>query len=73
MIRRVFRLYARPSFLEGVARLLDVGSVLNEYNHADSPERADWIAIQSDWASIDQDLREAMAEFDKEPLAHAKG
>jgi hypothetical protein len=29
-------LHARPTFLEGVARLLDVGGTLNEYNRLDT-------------------------------------
>ena len=34
-------IYARPSFLEGMARILDIGGTLNEYHFVseDSPER----------------------------------
>lgn len=53
-------LFARPSFLEGVARLLDFGSTLNEYNGSDTPEDADLAALRSDWEALGQDYRSAL-------------
>ena len=35
-------LFARPSFLEGTARILDFGNVLNTYNCSPTPELADY-------------------------------
>ena len=49
-------LYARPSFSEGAARLLDFGNTLCEYNSALTPEMADDLAIENDWATVGQDL-----------------
>ena len=46
-----FLLFARPSFLEGMARILDFGNTLSEYNCAPSWNQADALAIESDWAS----------------------
>lgn len=54
-------LYARPSFLEGMARIVDLGGTLNEY-HPFSPE-IDQAAICMDWAMIGQDLRHAIGDF----------
>jgi hypothetical protein len=54
-------LYARPSFLEGVARLLDWGGTLNEYNRPLAPEDADLVALRSDWEALGQDYRTALA------------
>ena len=58
-------LFARPSFVEGFARLLDLGGTLNEYNssidgpHADELAlRADIAALRCDAATVRQRLRE---------------
>jgi len=53
-------LYASPSFCEGVARLLDFGNTLNQYNSSPSAEIADRIAIGMDWAVVGNDIRKAM-------------
>lgn len=50
------RLFARPSFIEGMARALDMGGTLNEYNTSLTGEEADAIAIWSDWAAVGQDM-----------------
>ena len=55
-------LFARPSFLEGIARLADVGGTLNEYNTSRSGADADARALQGDWRAIGHDVRVA---FDK--------
>lgn len=52
-------LFARPSFIEGCARVLDFGDTLNEYNTALSPEQADAIALYLDWLAVGNDLRGA--------------
>lgn len=54
-------LFARPSFLEGVARVLDIGATLQEYNAHATPQEADRAAIANDWRAIGADLRQAMA------------
>ena len=60
------RLFARPSFVEGMARVLDMGGTLNEYNTSPSGEEADAIAIWSDWAAIGQDMRAVMGDYEGE-------
>lgn len=49
-------LYARPSFLEGVARTFDLGGTLNNYNKALTARQADSMALSSDWLSVGNDL-----------------
>jgi hypothetical protein len=49
-------LFARPSFLEGLARTIDLGATLDEYNQSVSPEQADLIAIRNDWEIIGEDI-----------------
>jgi hypothetical protein len=49
-------LYARPSFLEGLARVIDFGNILQEYNTSSTPEVADERAIRADWNAIGDDM-----------------
>lgn len=65
MTRR-FRLYAQPSFWEGMARIIDLGGTLNEYNYSDHPRQADFRAIQSDWEEVGTDFVTAIEELEKE-------
>ena len=55
-------LYARPSAIEGVARILDFGNTLNEYNYSSTPEQADFLALRADWRVAARDLGIALAE-----------
>lgn len=56
-------LFAQPSFMEGLARLLDVGGLYDSYNERPTPEEADCIAIYNDWKAVGDDIRQAMAQF----------
>lgn len=64
-------LFARPSFFEGVARVLDFGNTLCEYNRAATPEEADARATWCDWAAIGEDyvavLRQGKREAHSSP------
>lgn len=51
-----FFLFARPSFIEGVARVLDIGNTLREYNESQTTIEADLIAIHEDWSAIGKDI-----------------
>lgn len=53
-------LYARPSFAEGVARIMDFGNTLNEYNESVSGKTADFRALKSDWETIGEDMKRAV-------------
>lgn len=54
-------LFATPSWLEGVGRLLDFGNALTEYNRTAPPEDPDTRATAQDWLAVGDRLREAMA------------
>lgn len=56
-------LYANPSALEGLARVLDIGGVFDDYNVSDTPEEADRIAIASDWYAVGADLDRAIRSY----------
>jgi len=53
-------LYARPSFLEGLARIADFFGVLQDYNTSSTPEAADERTIRADWAAVGADLWSAL-------------
>jgi hypothetical protein len=57
-------LYARPSFIGGVARLLDFGGTLKVYNTTSGSEyMPDLRAFQEDWKAIAEDARAALAQY----------
>lgn len=58
-------LYAMPTFLEGVARSVDIGDTLTEYNTSENGTAADLQALRSDWLAVGNDLREAISQFDQ--------
>jgi len=49
-------LAARPSFVEGVARIFDFGGTLNEYNQSLTPAQADALAFRADIEALRQDV-----------------
>ena len=52
-------LFARPSRLSGLARLLDLFCVFQLYNVSPNQDEADCRATFSDWVMVGQDLRRA--------------
>jgi hypothetical protein len=58
-------LYARPSFLEGMARIVDFGNTLNEFNDCPTPEEADWRAIESDWRAVGADMEWTIRTYER--------
>jgi hypothetical protein len=62
-------LFARPSFLTGIARIADPFGTLNTYNTSPSGLLADYRALYSDWATVGDDLRTAI-ELYKEQVGN---
>lgn len=62
-------LFAEPSLLEGLARSIDIGDTLTEYNRSESGQAADRRALRSDWEAVGHDMRNAMEEFRREHAA----
>jgi len=56
-------LFARPSFLEGVGRLVDFGDLLNEYNTSPSPALADYWALSADVCTVGSEIQHAIVVF----------
>ncbi len=57
-------LFARPSFIEGMARTLDIYGVLQEYNKCVTPDEADLCALFNDFKAIGLDIASAMGEIE---------
>jgi hypothetical protein len=62
-----FFLFARPSFVEGMARTMDLGGTLDAYNERMHPMDSDRAAMHSDWEAVGADLLAAV-EKEKERL-----
>lgn len=58
-------LFAEPSFIEGMARVIDLGSTLDEYNSVMTQEQADFLAIRNDWEIIGEDIAIAIEAEEK--------
>lgn len=59
-------LYARPSFLSGMVRLLDFWGVFDHYNSSPTPRAADAKAIYSDWRAVGYDLGQGLSGYARE-------
>lgn len=62
-------LFSTPSFFEGVGRLVDFGSTLNNYNFSKSGRIADCKALKSDWYAIGNDMREVIESEAKKTIS----
>ncbi len=61
-----YRLFARPSFLEGFSRIFDFGNTLNLYNSSESEAEADYDALKSDWMAVGIDMSNAITTYERE-------
>jgi hypothetical protein len=59
-------LFARPSIIEGIARIIDISGSLQVYNECLTANKADSLAIYNDFKAVGMDIRNAAAEFEKE-------
>lgn len=65
-------LFARPSFLEGWARIFDFGGTLQEYNRSANEQAADYYAIAADWRAVGQDIHAALQAMISQSKASVK-
>lgn len=54
-------LFARATFLSGVASVLDLGGTLGNPNMSRNTTEADFMALRSDWLAVGNDMREAIS------------
>lgn len=59
-------LFARPCWLSGVARTLDLAGQFDEYNESPIEEIADNHALFLDWSTIGETLLDAVRGFGRE-------
>lgn len=69
MIEYTTFLFARPTWYEGLARLLDFGNTLQVYNNSHSDAEADAVALALDWNAIGEDMRRAVQEITQSRMA----
>lgn len=62
-------LFAEPSIIEGMARIVDLGGTLQIYNYSDSTENADIKALSNDWYAVGSDIRQSINLYEKQPTA----
>jgi len=58
-------LFARPSFIGGAARVLDLFGTLQEYNRSLTPDIADQRAMFNDFRAIGVDLEQVMKRYEE--------
>ncbi|MGL4370891.1 MAG: hypothetical protein ACRCUT_14650 [Spirochaetota bacterium] len=56
-------LFGMPSFISGVARILDFGATFDDYNKSLTPEEADYVALRNDCFAVGNDMRMVMSQF----------
>ena len=59
-------LFARPSAVEGVARIVDFAATLQDYNTSSTETEADFRALKDDWKVVGDDLRYAIKKHEQE-------
>ena len=60
---RTTYLYAKPNWLSGAVRIIDMGGTYDCYNQSANAAEADRIALASDWLAVGEDLRDAIVHF----------
>ncbi len=60
-------LFARPSFFEGVSRVIDIGNTMSEYNTSLTSVQADYLALNADILALKEDLARARKELIQNP------
>lgn len=62
LLSRSGRLFAIPSFITGMAKVLDIGATFDVYNEDATSREADYWSMLSDWYAVGDDLRYALPE-----------
>lgn len=57
-------LFAKPSFIGGMASAIDLGGILvSEYNRSNTPREADYRALLADWKTVGKDISSVLDQF----------
>lgn len=61
-----YQLFANPSFIEGMASVLDLGATLHSlYNTSDTDHEADTKALFNDWCLVGNDMRISISKYEQ--------
>lgn len=55
MINKAFGI-RKPSFIRGMARVIDICATLNNYNYLNNADEVDYCATKSDWVVVGKDI-----------------
>lgn len=58
------KLYAQPSFIEGMSRNMDIFNTLRAYNESPTEAEADIVALKNDWRAVGDDLRSSISDYE---------
>lgn len=61
-----FFLFALPSFIEGMASVVDLAGSFHIYNMDPTPKEADFRAIRNDWLVLADDFNASINDIAKE-------
>lgn len=59
-------MFATPTFFSGMARTLDLGAVLDDYDGILISEQVDRLALCADWLAVSEDMWSALAEYESQ-------
>ena len=62
-------LFAQPSFLTGIARLVDICGLMDDYHPRRTEQEADARGLYSDWRITGEDLLRALQTAEEEDAA----
>lgn len=56
-------IFAQPSFISGIGRVIDLGSTFDSYAEHENGEQADADASRRDWVRVGKDLYLAISKY----------
>jgi len=61
------KLFAEPSFIEGIGSVLDISGILHkDYNSSSTELEADAKALQNDWRAVGKDIAVSISKHEQE-------
>ena len=65
-------LFAKPSFVEGAATVLDLFGLLHDYNRSENGDKADAWALYHDFRAVGLDIETALEQYKTERQSHSQ-
>jgi hypothetical protein len=64
-IRETFHFVTKPSLVEGMARVLDLGSTLQAYKEHKNSAEANFEALKKDWKRVGEDIKISIGNYEQ--------